>query len=295
MNATFQTVLVTGCSSGIGYELIQLFDRDGYRIVATALPNSVEELRQKPVAQSPRVTVVPLDVSDYGAITRLVRQVAETVGPIDILINNAGISYRSTVEDMTIDDEQRQMQVNYLGPMHLIRECLPHMRRKRSGRIINISSVGGMMAMPTMASYSASKFALEGASESLWYELRPWGIHVSLVRPGFINSLAFTKVLYSKQKTEGQSSPEYASHYENMKSFVERLMQRTPCTSNDVARKIFKLSHMKRPPLRSAGTPDARLFYFIRRVLPRSIYHRLLYGTLPGIKSWGPNQKNEKP
>ena len=144
------------------------------------------------------------------------------------------------------------------------------------------------MAMPTMASYSASKFAIEGASESLWYELRPWNIKVTLVRPGFINSLAFTKVMYSQKKLEGRSSGEYDEHYTKMTRFVENIMSRTPCTSRDVAKRIYKVTKMKQPPLRAAGTPDALLFYFIRRVLPRFVYHRFLYATLPGVKSWGP-------
>lgn len=97
---------------------------------------------------------------------------------------------------MTVDDEQTQMQINYFWPMHLIRDWIPAMRERRSGRIINISSAGGMMAMPTMASYSASKFALEGANESLWHELKPWNYKVTLVRLGCINSLAFHKVFY---------------------------------------------------------------------------------------------------
>ncbi|MDQ8183989.1 SDR family oxidoreductase [Pelagicoccus sp. SDUM812002] len=295
MSSTPLTVLITGCSSGIGYELITLFEKGSYRIIATALPGSVQELKERPVAQSSKVTVEALDVADYAAGTALIRKIEQEIGPVDILINNAGISYRSTVEDMTVEDEQRQIQVNYLGAMHLIRECLPSMRLKRSGRIINISSVGGMMAMPTMASYSASKFALEGASESLWYELKPWGIHVTLVRPGFINSLAFTKVLYSRRKAEGKSSEEYALHYENMKSFVEKIMKRTPCTSADVARRIFKLCQRKHPPLRAAGTPDATIFYCLRRILPRFIYHKLLFSTLPGVKHWGPANSEKKP
>lgn len=288
MNSTPSTVLVTGCSSGIGYELIKLFERGPYRIVATALPSSLEELQARPIAQSPKVTVEPLDVADYAAGTALVRKIEKEIGPVDILVNNAGISYRSTVEDMTVEDEQRQLQVNYLGAMHLIRECLPSMRRRRKGRIVNISSVGGMMAMPTMASYSASKFALEGASEALWYELKPWDIHVSLVRPGFINSLAFTKVLYSRKKAAGESSEEYKGHYDNMKTFVEKIMTRTPSTSADVAKRIFKVCQRKSPPLRAAGTPDATLFYFLRRILPRFLYHKLLFRSLPGVKSWGP-------
>ncbi len=207
--------------------------------------------------------------------------------PSDILINNAGVSYRSVVEDMSVEDEQTQLQINYLGAMHLIRECLPAMRERRSGRIINVSSVSGMMAMPTMASYSASKFALEGASESLWYELKPWNIHTTLVRPGFINSLAFRKVLYSKKRQAQDGPSPYDAHYENMTTFVESIMQRSPCTSESVAKAIFKVARMKRPPLRLPGTTDARIFYFVRRILPRALYHALLYRFLPGIRQWG--------
>ncbi|MBC2605589.1 SDR family oxidoreductase [Pelagicoccus albus] len=286
-----QIVLITGCSSGIGFELIQLFDRDPYCVIATALPHSAQELREQTIAKSSRIQVEELDVADYEAASELVKKVETQFGPVDILINNAGISYRATVEDMSQEDEQRQMQVNYLGPMHLIRECLPQMRRRRVGRIVNVSSVSGMMAMPTMASYSASKFALEGATEALWYEMKPWGIKVSLVQPGFINSLAFKKVLYSRSKEEGRSSSEYKAHYENMKSFVEKIMTRTPCTSKDVAKHIFAISRRKRPPLRSTGTPDARIFYYLRRALPRFLYHRLLYRTLPKISEWGPKNR----
>ncbi len=287
-----QTVLITGCSSGIGYELLKLFDREPYRIVATALPCSCEQLASDPlVTRSSRICVRALDIQDHDKASAIVRETEASIGPVDILINNAGISYRSVVEDMTPKDELTQMAVNYLGPMHLIRECLPKMRERRGGRIINVSSVGGMMAMPTMASYSASKFALEGASESLWYELKPWGIHVSLVRPGFINSIAFTKVHYSSRKSGGESSPEYDSHYGQMTKFVEKVMKKTPCTSRGVAKKIFKIAQAKRPALRYAGTPDARIFNFIRRILPRFLYHRLLYATLPKIDTWGPKKR----
>ena len=280
-------VLITGCSSGIGRELLALFDRVPFRVVATVLPESADALNADPIQNSDRIWFRQLDVVDYEKASRIVRETEDRWGPIDILINNAGISYRSVVEDMTIEDEQRQLQVNYLGPMHLIRECLPAMRQRRSGRIINISSVGGMMAMPTMASYSASKFALEGASESLWYELKPWGIHTTLVRPGFINSLAFLKVQYSSRRKAQSGSSPYDAHYENMTRFVTKLMRKSPCTSESVARSIFKIASMKNPPLRVPGTTDARIFYWIRRLLPRVLYHKLLYSFLPGIKNWG--------
>jgi short-subunit dehydrogenase len=282
-----QIVLITGCSSGIGRELLTIFNRSPFKIVATTLPESFSELKRDPIAGSERIWIRRLDVVDYQKASQIVAETTEKWGPVDILINNAGISYRSVVEDMTVEDEQTQMQINYLGPMHLIRECIPAMRERRSGRIINISSVGGMMAMPTMASYSASKFALEGASESLWYELKPWNIKVTLVRPGFINSLAFRKVFYYKKRKQNQGPSPYDPHYENMTQFVEKLMQRSPCTSESVAKTIFKVARAKRPRLRVPGTTDARIFYFVRRLLPRFLYHRLLYHFLPGIRQWG--------
>ena len=284
--------LLTGCSSGIGRELLGLLDTGEYRVVGTALPASIDSIRGEPIASSENIRFRELDVMDFQQSTRLVEETQSDWGPIDILINNAGISYRSTVEDMSPADEQRQIQTNYLGAMHLIRECLPAMRKQRSGRIVNVSSVGGMMAMPTMASYSASKFALEGATESLWYELKPWNIHVSLVRPGFINSLAFTKVQHSEKKRNGQSSTEYDAHYENMTGFVEFIMRRTPCKSENVAKRIFKLIRERRPPLRVAGTPDATLFFWVRRLLPRFFYHKLLYLSLPKVKTWGPSKSD---
>ncbi len=281
------TILITGCSSGIGYELLKLFNHHPYRVVATALPESVESLKADPVSQSERIWVRQLDVADFEAASAIVQDTKETWGPIDVLINNAGISYRSVIEDMTPEDEQRQIAVNYLGAMHLIRECLPEMRRRKTGRIINVSSVGGMMAMPTMASYSASKFALEGASESLWYEMKPWNIKVTLVRPGFINSIAFRKVLYSSKRNGGSSSTSYDSHYHCMSQFVEKFMTKSKSTSASVAKRIYKATQMDNPPLRMAGTRDAWLFYFLRRLLPRALYHKLLYMSLPGRKEWG--------
>lgn len=282
-----KVVFITGCSSGIGRELLDLFDQPGYRVVATALPSSLDELLKQPISQSPRVSVFPLDVTDFEQSSALIDEVIRSIGPIDILINNAGISYRSVVEDMEVHEDQRQMAVNYLGPMHLIRCCLPEMRRRKSGHIINISSVGGMMAMPTMSAYSASKFALEGATESLWYELKPWQIKVTLVRPGFINSLAFTKVLYAEKRRSGHGDDDYQAHYDHMTQFVEGIMRRAPYTSKDVAKRIFRICRKKHPPLRAAGTPDAQLFYYLRRILPRFLYHFLLYRSLPGVRSWG--------
>ena len=286
-------VLITGCSSGIGVRLMNLFDRDGYEIIATARASSFQLLKDSRVKRTNRILPRELDLTDLQSASELVSRIERDRGPIDILINNAGVSYRAVVEDMTADDEQLQMSTNYFGPMHLIRAVLPSMRKRKEGHIINISSVGGMMAMPTMSAYSASKFALEGATEALWYEVRPFNIKVTLVRPGFINSNSFRKVLYGRSYNPEDAHNVYVQHYDQMSGFIEKLMTRTPCTPESAAKMIFKISRMKNPPLRVAGTPDARFFAYLRRLLPRRLYHWLLYRSLPGVNTWGKQEENE--
>jgi short-subunit dehydrogenase len=162
------------------------------------------------------------------------------------------------------------------------------MRRKRAGRIINVSSVGGMMAMPTMGAYSASKFALEGISEALYYEMRPWNIQVSLIQPGFVRSNAFKKVYVSEQAREAvKNSGTYANYYWHMGTFIAGLMNRSKTTPERIAAKIVKLIEQPHPPLRVTASIDARVFTLMTRLVPRRLYHYILYRNLPGIRTWG--------
>ncbi len=204
---------------------------------------------------------------------------------MDVLVNNAGVSYRAVAEHVTEAERLSQLDANFLGPMELIRLVLPHMREQRYGRIINVSSVGGMTAMPTMSIYSASKFALEGASESLWYEMRPFGVSVSLVRPGFINSDGFRKVRFTAQGQRALADPNdpYHAHYVNMDELIAGLMTLTFYTPRDVAETILEVIEQKNPPLWVAGTLDAQLFDFLRRIIPSGLYHRLLYAACPAF------------
>ena len=192
-------ILITGCSTGIGLATAQfLYREDRYRVCITAREKSLHRLREE-FLESERFIIRPLDVILKEQRDALVQGLAELWGGVDILINNAGISYRSVVEHMSDGEEQNQMETNYLGPLSLIRSVLPGMRLRGRGKIINVSSVSGMLAMPTMASYAASKHALEGASEALWYEMKPLGINVTLIQPGFIRSNSFKNVYYSQE------------------------------------------------------------------------------------------------
>ena len=197
--------------------------------------------------------------------------------------------YRAVLEHGDDESQLEQLEVNFRSPVDLMRRVLPSMRRKMRGKIINISSVGGMMAMPTMGMYSASKFALEGASEALWAEVRPWGVSVSLLQPGFINSSSYRRVKLTQegQRALGASDEPYHHHYRCMGAFVGKMMRRAASTPVEVAAKILKVMEAKRPPLRVPVTPDAVLFALLRRFLPSRVYHWLIYSTLPQIHRWG--------
>ena len=283
------TILITGASAGVGLELAKLLYSTQHRLALTARAGSLPRFIAEGLAARDRVLLLPLDVTNDSERRAAIEAVTKRWGGVDVLINNAGLSYRAVAEHATEAERLSQLDANFIGPMELIKLVLPHMRQQRYGRIINVSSVGGMTAMPTMSLYSASKFALEGASESLWYEVRPFNIHVSLVRPGFINSDGFRKTRFTAQAQRALLDPSdpYHAHYANMDELIEGLMTLTFYTPKDVAETILEVIEHKNPPLWVAGTLDAQLFDFLRRVLPPGLYHRLLYAGLPRIWRWG--------
>ena len=288
-----KTVLITGATTGIGLAVARALIRTKHRVVLTARESSLPRFAIHGIEASERIVIRPLDVTKAAEREAIVEEAEHSWGGIDVLINNAGVTYRAVVEHVQEEERATQMAVNFRAPMELIRLVLPGMREKREGRIISISSVGGMMAMPTMAAYSASKFALEGAHEALWYEVRPWGIRVSLVQPGFIDSDGFQKVRYTPKAGHSEQEPTepYHQHYVNMAPFIGKVMTASPATPESVAKVIVKTMHRKRPPLRVPATLDASGFALLRRILPRSFYHWLLYRMLPNIDLWGPSPK----
>ncbi len=281
-------ILVTGCSSGIGEAIAGLLaKRKSYRVALTARPQSLKYLLEK-FEESDRVKILPLDVTDAESRKNAISTLENEWGGVDILVNNAGISYRSTLEEMSYEDEQLQMETNYHGPIDLIRLCLPSMRRKGRGKIINISSVSGMLAMPTMSSYSASKYALEGASEALWYEAKPFGISVSLLQPGFVKSQSFERVRFStkSEKTHLGKGP-YGGMYNSMEPFIAKLMNRGLATPESIANLVQDVIRTQNPPLWIPASFDAEFFYYLRRIFPRRLLQPFLYFCLPQTKNWG--------
>ncbi len=281
-------IMVTGCGSGIGWALAKLLYRlPQYRVVVTARDKSVSKLRENFI-EDDRFWIRSLDVTSAYQRETLIDEIRNKWGGVNVLVNNAGISYRSVVEHMTETDEVRQMATNYFGPMGLIRLVLPRMREMGRGKIISVSSVSGMLAMPTMASYSASKYALEGACEALWYECKPLGIDVSLVQPGFIRSRSFHNVYFSENSdpTKTKGGP-YHDYYENMTPFVERMMHLSLSHPKKIAKIILRTIQTERPPLWIPATLDAIVFYYIRRIFPRRWLLPFLFYCLPGARHWG--------
>jgi short-subunit dehydrogenase len=187
------------------------------------------------------------------------------------------------------------MVVNYEGPMALAALVLPGMRRRRMGHVIQISSAGGLVAMPTMGLYAASKFALEAASEAMHYELRPFGVQVSLVLPGFVNSPGYKKSVVGRLSRNAmkRSTDPYHAHFKHMDRMIGRMMRLTRATPESVARRVVETVHRRKAPLRVLGTWDARLLWWFRRFTPQFAYVWLTYHMLPGIRYWGDVRDDE--
>jgi NAD(P)-dependent dehydrogenase (short-subunit alcohol dehydrogenase family) len=182
-------VLITGGSRGLGLEMARVFAAEGASIALIA--RSSEELQRAQddlAGLAARVLIAPADVRDRDEVERAVRKVMTHFGRLDVLVNNAGVIAVGPLEHMTLDDYEQAMAVHYWGPLHATLAALPHLRRARGARIVNIASIGGKIAAPHLAPYSGSKFALVGLSDGLRAELARDGIRVTTVCPGLMRT-----------------------------------------------------------------------------------------------------------
>ncbi|WP_276300424.1 SDR family oxidoreductase [Halorussus lipolyticus] len=184
-----ETVLITGCSSGIGRETAHCFLEDGWEVYATARnPADIEALGEA------GANIATLDVTDEDDVERVVDRIIDEEGRIDCLVNNAGYAQLGPVEDVPVERVKDQFEVNVFGPHRLAREVLPHMRERRTGTIVNVSSLAGRVATPGMGIYNGSKFAMEGISDALRPEVDDYGIDVVLVEPGPVDTAFMDRV-----------------------------------------------------------------------------------------------------
>lgn len=179
-----QTILITGASSGIGKTTAKLFHANGWNVIATMRsPENEEEL-----SGLDNVLVTKLDVNDHISIDAAVTEGINRFGQIDVLLNNAGYGAYGPLESFPMDRIERQFNTNVIGLLATTKTLLPHFRENKSGTIVNISSIGGQMTFPLGTLYHGTKFAVEGLSEALHYELEPFGVKVKIVQPGMIKT-----------------------------------------------------------------------------------------------------------
>jgi short-subunit dehydrogenase len=195
-----QVALITGCSSGIGHETALTLARNGYHTFATMRNVKKENALQKTsVEEKLPLKVLELDVNDETSIEKAITQVKNEAKRIDILINNAGYGLVGFFEDLSVDEIRKQFETNFFGVLNVTKEVIPIMRSQKSGTIINISSGAGQIGFPGISAYVSTKFAVEGFSESLTYELSPFGIKVIIIEPGVIKTNFFGNCIISEQ------------------------------------------------------------------------------------------------
>ncbi len=263
MNKTNPRVaLVTGASSGIGRVTAKALQNSGFRVFGTS--------RRAVVEPSDGITMLACDVTDDASVASMVEAVLAKAGRIDLLVNNAGIGLLGGAEESSIAQAQALFDVNVFGVFRVTNAVLPTMRRQGMGRIINLSSVQGFIPAPYFALYSSTKHAVEGYSESLDHELRPFGIRVVLVEP------AYTRTSFEENlATPDQLLDIYDSARAGMNGAVRKAMEKGDA-AEVVAETVLAAATASAPKQRYAAGKMARQISFLRRFVPASAFDKSL-------------------
>jgi len=251
------TVLVTGASSGFGKVTSQLFHQNGWNVIATMRsPEKETELQALD-----GMCVTRLDVQDLASIQSAVDTGLKKFGRIDAVVNNAGYGLMGVFESATREQIRRQFDVNLFGTMDVTQAVLPHFRAQRSGVIVNLSTVGGVVGFPFGSPYISSKWAVEGFSESLSNELLALGIHVKIVQPGSVATNFRTSIDMIKNEIP-EYNPLVASLFANYAKTTEHLRKATP---GEVAATIYTAVTDGKPQLRYRVGDDTEFYFDLRR------------------------------
>jgi NAD(P)-dependent dehydrogenase (short-subunit alcohol dehydrogenase family) len=266
--ANLKVVLVTGASSGIGQAIARHLAARGWRVFGTS---------RRETTGFDGVDMLPMDVDDDDSVTRAVSAIAEKTGRLDAVVNNAGWALMGPVEDTSIAEARAQMETNFFGVLRVCRAALPVMREQRSGHIVNISSLGGIFGIPFSGIYSASKFAVEGLSESLRLETRRFGIRVVLIEPGD------TRSQLPLRRRTAQPVRHASAYQEIFDRFQAKQAQdeaKAP-PPDAVAVLVERILRDPRPAMRySAGMWDQRMVLPLKRCLPYRWFERILGAAL---------------
>jgi NAD(P)-dependent dehydrogenase (short-subunit alcohol dehydrogenase family) len=271
-----KSVLITGTSTGFGRRLVTEFLRAGWRVIAT-LRNAEDrkELFADDAANAPdRLFILSLDVAREQERAAVAEFIAKQLGGrLDCLVNNAGFGVVGAFEDLSETQIREQMEVNFFGLALLTRDLLPALRNAR-GRVINISSVLGYTGMPLSSLYCASKFAVEGLSESLYYELQPHGVQVAMVEPGAYGTGFRTNIVYGEKSFAETSA--YKSQFAAFSDSRNRRDDGPGTPIDPVINAVMRLAAAKKMPLRVRCGKDAKAAYAAKRLLPAGLHRTVM-------------------
>jgi NAD(P)-dependent dehydrogenase (short-subunit alcohol dehydrogenase family) len=264
-----RVVLVTGASSGIGLECARHLVARGHRVYGASRSGRVAD------PAGPAFEMLRMDVTNDADVEAAVAQVMQAESRIDVVVNNAGFGIAGAVEDTTIDEARAQFETNVFGPLRVCRAVLPHMRRRREGLIVNVSSIAGLVPVPFQGFYSASKAAIESITETLRMELQPFGVRVSLLEPGDFRT-GFTA---NRVRVAAAADSPYRERFERAVGVMERDEQAAP-PPTAIAETLARIIDDPSPHLRySVGALIQRAAPTLRNLLPQPLYQRLLMQT----------------
>src|SRR5512140_1978831 len=252
---TPNVVLVTGASSGIGEAIAARLAKDGHQVFGTS---------RKGGASRNGVEMLNLDVRSDASVESCVDGLLRKAGRIDALVNNAGYLLSGAIEEATMEEAKAQLETNFFGVVRMVKAVLPAMRQARSGHIVTISSLAGLVPVPFWGFYNASKFAVEGYMETLRHELKPFGIRVAMVEPGAIHTPFY-------ENPQATAMPEYAPWRDRALKTMAHFAEKAPGPAV-VAEVVSRLLASPNPPLRNRVTREASLFPFLRWLLPASAF-----------------------
>jgi len=268
MVSSKEVAVVTGSSSGIGHETALTLARNGYTTYATMRNTSkATEIQSIASKENLPIIVKQLDVTKDESVRNAIQQIASEAGRIDVVVNNAGYGLTGAFEDLSIEEIKAQYETNFFGAIRVTQAVLPIMRKQRSGKIINISSGAGRLGYPGGSAYVSTKFALEGLSESMSYELEPFGIRVVLVEPGVIRT-NFSSGMVLAKKAQDPNSP-YSQMMQRMGTTLQQLEQ-NGSDVDLVASIVLKAATSANPELRYLAGKDVENWVEAKRKLSDS-------------------------
>ena len=267
-DAQTKTIVVTGASSGIGKATARLFRDKGWNVAATMRNPSAE----RDLVESAALKLIALDVQDPEAPRAAVAAALEAFGRIDVWVNNAGYGAFGPVEAGSRAQIERQFDVNVFGLIACVQAVAPHFRANRAGVLVNVSSVGGLMTLPSFAVYNASKFAVEGLSEGLWYELGAFGIKVKVVEPGAIATDFGGRSL---DAWDASAFPDYAAFMEKVNRTRESYVKNASPPER-VAEVVYQAATDPSDRMRYLAGADARRVVPLRRLLGSRLQMRMI-------------------